>query len=441
MAQADKKVMVIGGGIAGIQASLDLAERGIKVDLIEKQPCIGGRMAQLDKTFPTNDCSICILAPKLSDCNRHPNITIHTLSEVQKVTKKDNNQFSVTIKKKARFVKEDLCINCGLCVEECPTKVNDEFDMELRKRKAIYLYFLQGVPAVMAIDKDRCIYLKYRAKNPDGEKNPCRKCEEVCSKQAIDYTQTDNEIEIETGSIIVATGFDLYDPTPHVMLGYGKYKNVVTCLEYERMICASGPTKGVIQRPSDEHHPETIAFIQCVGSRDVRHNPYCSAVCCTYSTKSAILSNEHDSNVKSFIFYIDLRAGGKGFQKYIERAKKEYNVTYIKGIVSKIYEDENQNPVLYYENIDTAEIKEMKVDLVILASTMVPSEGSDKLAEKLNIELNNFNFINTNQFSPMSTNVKGIYVCGCSRGPTDIPTSVTEASGAAAKAAEYISNI
>jgi heterodisulfide reductase subunit A len=311
--------------------------------------------------------------------------------------------------------------------------------MELRKRTAIYPFFLQGVPAVMAIDKEKCINLRYLKKNPDGEKNPCGKCVEVCSKNAIDFKDKDKEYTIETGSVIISTGFDQYDPTSHVMLGYGKFKNIVTGLEYERMLCASGPSKGVVERPSDKKHPKKIAFIQCVGSRDVRHNPYCSAVCCTYGTKAAILSYEHDNEVESTIFYIDLRAGGKGFQKYIERAKNEYNVIYNKGVVSKIHIDSEQNPIVFYEDMDTGVVKEKVVDLVVLNSTMVPSEGSDKLAKTLGVEMNQYNYIKTDQFSPINTSVDGIYVCGCSRGPTDIPTSVTEASGAAAKAAEYLS--
>jgi heterodisulfide reductase subunit A len=439
MALSAKKVVVIGGGIAGIQAALDLADMGIKVDLIEKEPCIGGRMAQLDKTFPTNDCSICILSPKLSDCSRHPNITIHTLSQVKKLEKKDGH-FLVTIDQKARFVSLDDCINCGLCLDVCPSKSRDKFDMYLRKRTAIYPYFLQGVPAVMVIDKEKCINLRYYKKNPDGEKNPCGKCVEVCSKDAINFKDKDKEYTIQTGSVIISTGFDQYDPTSHVMLGYGKFKNIVTGLEYERMICASGPSKGVVERPSDKKHPKKIAFIQCVGSRDVRHNPYCSAVCCTYGTKAAILSYEHDNEVESTIFYIDLRAGGKGFQKYIERAKSDYNVKYMKGAVSKIHVDSDKNPILFYEDIDAGIVKEKTVDLVVLNSTMVPSEGSDKLAEILGVEMNQYSFIKTDQFHPINTSVDGIYVCGCSRGPTDIPTSVTEASGAAAKAAEYISS-
>ncbi|MBD3354271.1 MAG: NAD(P)-binding protein [Candidatus Lokiarchaeota archaeon] len=432
--EKESSIMVIGGGIAGIQASLDLANLGFHVDLIEKEPCIGGRMAQLDKTFPTNDCSICILSPKLSDCYRHPNIKLHTLSEVQSVSKKEKC-YSVEVKKKARFVKEDACINCGLCIEKCPTKVNDKFDMYLRKRKAIYLYYLQGVPAVMAIDKEHCLYLS----NLDKGKDICRQCENVCPKEAIDFSQEDQISTFNPNAIILATGFRQFNPSNIPQYKYAEFRNVITGLEYERLICASGPTNGHLERLSDKKPPKKIAFIQCVGSRDIKNQKYCSSVCCTYSTKEAILANEHDSEIQSFIFYIDIRAAGKGFQKYIERAKQEYQVNYVKGIVSEIKIDENENPILYYENIASSELCTMTVDLVVLASAMIPSDNIEYLAESMGIELDEFNFIKTVPSEPIKTTRKGIFVCGACKEPMDIPSSVTEASAAAAQAAQYAS--
>ena len=429
-----KNVMIIGGGIAGIQSSLDLGDMGFHVDLIEQEPCIGGRMAQLDKTLPTNDCSICILAPKLSDCFRHPNIKIHSMTKVEGIAKKDRG-FSVSLKRQARFVKEDLCINCGMCVAKCPTKVLDSFDMKMRKRKAIYLYYLQGVPAVMAIDKVNCLHLKNLEKN----KNVCGLCQQVCPKDAIDFTEKDTIYDLETDAIIMANGSNQYDPTPLYAYGYKKYKNVITSLEYERMISASGPTQGHIKRISDNVHPNNIAFIQCVGSRDEHTNPYCSSICCTYSTKHAILSREHDENLQSYIFYIDLRAGGKGFQKYINRAKNEYGVKYIRGKVAEIKIDEDENPILFYEDLDTFEVSSKKVGLVILACAMIPSKGSEKLAKTLGVELDRFNFVKSSIDSPVKTNVPGIFAAGSVLGPMDIPHSVINASGAAAIAAEYLS--
>lgn len=427
--------MVVGAGIAGIQASLDLAEMGFHVDLIEQEACIGGRMAQLDKTLPTNDCSICILAPKLSECFRHSNITIHSLSQVQEVKKTDPG-FTVSIKRKARFV-EDTCINCGECVLKCPKKVPDEFDMNMRKRKAIFLYYLQGIPAVMAIDKENCLYLNGLEKGQDI----CRLCEKICPKDAIDFTQQDTILDLECGAIILATGSNQYDPTPLVQYGYGKYKNVITGLEYERMISASGPTKGFIQRLSDEKHPKKIAFIQCVGSRDVKTNPYCSSICCTYATKHAILAREHDETIQSSIFYIDLRAGGKGFRKYIERAKKEYEVKYIRGMVSDIDIDENENLILHYEDLETYEIKTKTVELVVLAAAMIPTRNAELTAKTIGYDLNKFNFVKVDQKSPVSTNIPGIFACGSCLGPTDIPHSVVEAAGAAGQAAEFIAKL
>ncbi|NVM52878.1 MAG: CoB--CoM heterodisulfide reductase iron-sulfur subunit A family protein [Candidatus Helarchaeota archaeon] len=429
MNKNDNAVLIIGGGIAGIQASLDLAEMGIKVHLVEKDPCIGGRMAQLDKTFPTNDCAICILAPKLADCARHPNITLHTLSEVTNITG-DVGNFEVTILKHARFVKEDECINCGECIAKCPKKVLDTFDMKLRNRKAIYLHYLQGVPSVMAIDKENCIYLT---------KGKCGMCQKVCPKGAINFEDTDKEFMLNIGAIIVATGYDPYDPSPLTQLGYGMIQNVVTSLEFERLLCASGPTKGHVERPSDENPPHKIAFIQCIGSRDIKNNPFCSSICCMYTTKEAMLAYEHDSSVKSYVFYIDMRAAGKGFRKYITRGNREYNISYIKSMVTEIEEDEEGNPVVFYEDMATGELKSMQVDLVVLATSLIPGKDSSELAKVINIELDEYNFLKTAPFAPLDTSRPGIFTCGCARGPMDIPNSVAEASGAAAKAAEILS--
>lgn len=423
-----KSILIIGGGIAGIQAALDLGEMDVQVHLVEKDPCIGGRMAQLDKTFPTNDCAICILAPKLADCARHPNIKIHTLSEICKIEGEVGN-FEVTILKHARYVKEEECINCGDCITKCPTKVLDVFDTELRFRKAIYLYYLQGVPSVMAIDKEHCIYLT---------RGKCQICLKQCKKDAIDFNMKDEEEKLNVGAIIVATGFDPYDPTPLTRLGYKRLGNVITSLEFERFLCASGPTRGHLERPSDRGAPKRIAFLQCVGSRDINNQPFCSAVCCMYSTKEAMLAHEHDPQVESYIFYIDLRAAGKGFQKYLRRGSTEYNIHYIKSVIAEIEEDENKNPIIFYEDMNTGELKSMTVDLVILATSLIPRKEANKLAEILGIEQDEFHFIKTNPFEPLNTTKEGIFACGCARGPMDIPNSVAEASGAAGKAAEYI---
>ena len=423
-----KSVLVIGGGIAGIQAALDLGDMGIKAHLVERKPSIGGRMAQLDKTFPTNDCSICILAPKMADCARHANITIHTLSEVTSV-EGQTGDFIVRLRKYARFVKEKECTNCGDCAAKCPVKVPDEFDMGLRNRGAIYRYYLQGVPAVMTIDRDNCLYLK---------RGVCRICEKMCSRNAIDFEQEDTDVTLHVGAVIVATGYDLYDPSRITEYGYRRHRNVLTSLEYERLMCASGPTGGHLARLSDDKPLENIAFIQCVGSRDLRNNKFCSSVCCMHATKEATLAHEHDPKVKSSIFYLDLRATGKGFQKYIAKGEQEYNISYIRGRVARITEDQNESPVVWYEETDTSEIKKMTVDIAVLATSLAPSNGVDGLAKALDVELDEYNFIKTNALNPLDTTKPGIFVCGCCRGPTDIPDSVAQASGAAERAAESV---
>ncbi len=423
-----KRVMVIGGGIAGIQASIDLAERGIKVELIEKNACIGGRMAQLDKTFPTNDCSICILAPKLAECFRHPNITLHTLSEVKNLSGQPED-FNVKIFKKARYVKEDECINCGQCIEKCPMRVDDEFDMKLRKRRAIYIDYVQGVPSIVRIDRENCLFFT---------KDACRICEKVCEKEAIDFDQKDEELELNVGSIIVATGYDIFDPKSLKSLGYGRYPNVVTALEFERLTCASGPLDGHLKRPSDKNDPKKLAFINCVGSRDIKNNPYCSSCCCMYTTKEAMIAYEHDNEIDTSIFYIDLRAAGKGFREYIQRGEDEYAIKYIKGKVAKILEDDQKNPLIIYEDINTSQVKQLKFDLVILATTMIPKKDAGELAKILGIKINDFNFFKANSYQPQISSKEGIFLCGACREPMDIPSSVVDASGAAAKAAEIV---
>jgi len=427
-----KSVLVVGGGIAGIQSALDLADMGIHVDMVEKKPCIGGKMAQLDKTFPTNDCSICILAPKLSECYRHPNIKIYSYSEVKKVEGEVGN-FSVELYKKARYIKEDACINCGLCAEKCPMRVDDEFDKELRKRRAVYMYYLQGVPAIMTIDKDNCLWFT---------KNACRICEKACERDAIDFEQKDEIIKLDNvGSIIIATGYNLIEDIEKTKLknyGYGKYRNVVTALEFERLECASGPQGGHIKRFSDGKTPKKIAFLQCIGSRSNRVKQYCSSICCMYTTKEAMIAHEHDYELESFVFYIDMRAGGKGFQSFINRGASEYNIKYIKSKIAEIKIDSEENPIIIYEDLDSGVINEMKVDLAVLATCIIPPQGIENLAEILDIELNDYNFIKTTPFIPVETSRSGIFTCGCVHEPMDIPRSVAEASGAAARAAEVI---
>ncbi|MFC1908198.1 2Fe-2S iron-sulfur cluster-binding protein [Chloroflexota bacterium] len=343
-------------------------------------------------------------------------------------------------------IQSEVCMACGACAFVCPTgaiKLEDitkkdprpilaEFNSGLGSRSAIYLPFPQAVPKVPVIDRESCIHFL---------KGDCRICESVCQPGAIKYDQEDEFIEVEVGAIIMATGFDLYDPSGLEEYGYGKIKNVITAIQYERMISASGPTGGQLKRPSDGKRPEKLAFIQCVGSRDTRHKPYCSSVCCMHATKEAILGNEHYPDLKSFIFYTDLRAVGKRFQEYITRAKQEYNVTYIRGRPSKITEDsETTNPVVWHEETTAKKINRMEVDMVILCQALIPSDGHKEIGDMLGLNLSEHGFVHIPDrlFHPVDTDVPGIFACGLCQSPQDIPDSVVQASTAAARAAEFI---
>jgi heterodisulfide reductase subunit A len=428
-----QSALIIGAGIAGIQASIDLAQMGFQVYLVEHSPSIGGRMAQLDKTFPTNDCAICILAPKMIECANHENVHLLTYSEVVAV-EGHAGDFKVVVGKKPRYVDADKCTGCGECVEKCPRRVPDEFNLNLNRRRAIFLPFPQALPRVMTIDAEHCLYLT------DMEKDRCRLCEEVCQAGAIDWEQKEEMLELEVGAIIVATGFDPYDASALEEYGFGTIQNVITGLQYERLISASGPTGGELLRPSDGTHPHTVAFIQCVGSRDMKHNPYCSSVCCMFATKVAILANEHDPELKPYIFYTDLRAGGKRFQEYIARARDEYQVTYIRSRPGCINENpETGSLIVRYEDTKVRRVQEMEVDLVVLCSALVP-RGQGEVAELLGIVLDDYGFVHTPQrfIRPMDTSVPGIFACGYCQSPQDIPDSVAQASGVAARVAEML---
>ena len=430
----DQQVLVIGAGIAGIQASIDLAQMGFQVYLVERTPSIGGRMAQLDKTFPTNDCAICILAPKMIECVGQENVHLLTYSEVVHAQGRVGD-FRVRVRRKPRYVDAERCTGCSECVTKCPRRVPDEFNLGLNRRRAIYLPFPQAVPRAMTIDPDTCLYLTKR------EKDRCRLCEQVCQAGAIDWDQAEQLVELEVGAIVLATGFDPYDVAPLKEYGFGSIPNVITGLHYERLVSASGPTGGELLRPSDGKPPRRIAFIQCVGSRDVNHNPYCSSVCCMFATKEAILAHEHDGDVRSAIFYTDLRAGGKRFQEFIARAESEYQVTYIRGRPGSIAENAaNGNPVVRYEETTVRELREMEVDLVVLCQALVPRRSQSELAGILGIELDEHGFVRTpNRLcNPVDTTVPGIFACGYCQTPQDIPESVVQASGVAARVAELL---
>jgi len=421
-------VLVIGGGIAGIQASLDLAVRGFQVYVLEETPTIGGRMAQLDKTFPTMDCSICILAPKMMECFRHPNIKLLTYSELKEVKGSVGN-FQVKILQKPRYVNETKCTGCGVCAEHCPIEVPNEFDMLLGMRKAIYMPMPQAVPRCMTVDRENCI--------------ECKLCTKMCQAGAVDFQQQPNDIELNVGAIIIATGFDQYDPSEIVEYGYKRQKNVLTALEFERWVCASGPVGGHLLRPADGGIPKKIVFIQCVGSRGLKFGaPFCSSVCCMYATKEAVIIREHAPDVQVYIFYNELRAFGKGFQEFVNRARDEYEVKYVRSRPGEIREDpETKSLTIWYDDTLTREIKSLTdVDLVVLCPALLPRESNKKLAKIMGIELDDCGFFKVTHplLAPVDSTIPGIYVCGYCQSPKDIPDSVAQASAAAARAAEAL---
>jgi len=427
-------VLVIGGGIAGIQSSLDLTELGFKVYLVEKSPSIGGRMAQLDKTFPTNDCSLCILAPKMVEVYRNPNIELLTYHEVVKVSGNPGN-FVVSVIKKPRYVDETRCKGCGDCATKCPKiEAPNIFDMNLGKRKSIYIPFPQAVPPIYLIDSNMCLFLN---------KGVCGVCKRICEAEAIDFDQKLQEFNIHVGAIIIATGFDMFGEELSSRWGY-RYQNVINALEYERMLCASGPFDGHVLRLSDEREPEKIAFIQCAGSRDLHEDiPYCSSVCCMYTAKEAIITKEHSDSSKCFIFRHDIRAYGKNFYEFTQRAQEEYGVIYFHTKISKIEEDPKNNDLfIHYEDLKTGEFNNFRANLVVLATPLVPSKGTKELAKILDIELDKYNFFKEKSYFNKSISSRdGIFLCGFCQGPLDIPETVANASGVASQVATLLNSV
>ncbi|KJS15436.1 MAG: heterodisulfide reductase [Peptococcaceae bacterium BRH_c4b] len=426
-------VLVLGSGIAGIQASLDLAESGYYVYLVEKQPAIGGTMPMLDKTFPTNDCSMCILSPKLVDCGRHLNIQTLTNSELVDLQGEPGN-FKATINTKARFVDPDKCTGCGSCAEECPVKVDDEFNQGLGKRKAIYKLYAQAYPNAYAIDQTKCLKIK--------KPKACGKCLEACQAGAIDHTMQDQTIELQIGSVILVPGFEAFDAGQLSYYGYGKLPNVITSLEFERILSASGPFGGHLIRPSDHKEPQKVAWIQCVGSRNCRiEHGYCSSVCCMYAIKEAVIAKEHTPyELDTAIFFMDMRTYGKEFEKYYDRAKNEHGVRFIRSRVYEITDtfDGSGNVKIRYANEDGT-ISEEIFDLAVLSIGLEPPKDIVELAGKLGIELNKYNFAEPTSLTGVGTNKPGIYVAGAFSGPRDIPETVMQASAAAGDSAAMLS--
>ncbi|HSM41373.1 MAG TPA: FAD-dependent oxidoreductase, partial [Afifellaceae bacterium] len=423
-------VMVVGGGISGIQAALDLAETGFRVYLVDKSPAIGGKMSQLDKTFPTNDCSMCIESPKFIECSRHPNIEILTNTEILRVEGEEGD-FTVSLNRKPRYVNEDICTGCTTCVEYCPVEVPDPYNQNLSLTKAVHIHFSQAVPLITYIDPETCLYHK-------DEK--CNICVGVCQHHAIDLHQRPEKLEVEVGAVVLSPGYEVFDPAVRGDFGYGKMKNVVTSLEFERMLSSTGPYEGEIRRPSDGKHPEKIAWIQCVGSRQVipGGNSYCSAVCCAYTQKQVILAKDHDADLDVTVFHNDIRAFGKDFERYYQRAENLSGVEFVRSYVSVGKEIPDSNNVTIRYATESDGVKEQEFDLVVLSVGLSPPKDGRDLADKFGIELNAHGFCKTNPVNPIQTSRPGIFVSGAFQGPADIPESVVSASGAAALCGELL---
>ncbi len=424
----EKKALVIGGGIAGIQAAIDIADAGYPVDLLEKESSIGGRMAQFDKTFPTLDCSACILTPKMVEAATHENITLRTYSEVEAVSGYVGN-FTVAIREKAKSVAPDLCNGCGDCIAKCPQKVADEFDQGYSQRKAIATLFPQAVPNKPVVDRENCIYFKT---------GKCGLCKKICTRNAIDFDTEDRVVEESYGAIIAATGFDLKKPEHLGEYGYKNHQDVITSLELERMLNASGPTEGKLLRPSNGKPPKRVVFIQCVGSRDKnKGNGYCSKVCCLYTAKHTILLKEKFPETESYVFYIDVRTAGKNYEEFYEKARDQ-GAHYLRGQVSRVEplgDEENRLLVRGFDG-SLGEAVEVEGDLVVLATSMEPKKDGKKIGGLLGISSDRDGFYTEAhaKLRPFETQTQGVFLAGVCQGPKDIPEAVTQASGAAAKA-------
>ena len=428
-----KRALVIGGGIAGIQSALDIAEAGYEVDIVESAPTIGGNMAKLDKTFPTLDCAACILTPKMVDCAQNENIDIMTFSEIESVKGFVGN-FKVQIRRKARFVDEKKCTGCGVCMQKCPSKKGkNEFNMGLNNRPAIYIPFAQAIPNVAIIDPEQCLKLK------NGK---CGLCAMQCQVNAIDYTQKDEIIEREYGAIVVATGYKPISLENFNEYGYDTYKDVVTSLELERLMNAAGPSDGHLVRPSDHKEPKVITFIQCVGSRDTSGcgKPYCSKICCMYTAKHAMLIREKYPDTEVHVFYIDVRTPGKNYDEFFRRAVEQYGVDYIKGMVGKVYEENGKLMVQGSDLINNEQVV-IPSDLVVLAAAIEPNPSVRKIATMVTASIDTNNFLTEAhaKLRPVESPTAGIFLSGVCQGPKDIPETVSQASACAAKVVGLLS--
>jgi heterodisulfide reductase subunit A len=420
-----RKALVIGGGIAGIQSALDIADAGYEVFLVEKDPSIGGHMIQYSEVFPTLDCPQCIMTPKMVEVGQHPNIRLMTYSEVERVSG-EAGDFTVRVRKKAAYVDWDKCTGCGLCQVKCATTALSEFErwLPFARRKVIYIPFGQAVPNKPVIDRENCRFFT---------KGKCQLCQLVCPTKAIDFQQQDAFVDINVGAIVVATGYELM-PKPEIA-EFEPDPDILDGIQFERILSPGGKTAGVVIRPSDGKTPKEVVFISCVGSRDPEHGvPYCSRVCCMYLAKMAMLYKHAVPDGQAYVFYMDVRSTGKGYEEFVQRAVEEDRVLYLRGRVSRVFREGDKLKVW---GVDTLSGKRVEIacDLVVLGMAMVPSPAGKELAQKLGIATNGYGFITEAhpKLRPQETLVPGIYVAGTAQGPKDIPDSVAQASAAASK--------
>jgi heterodisulfide reductase subunit A len=419
------RVLIVGAGIAGMQAALDIANAGHEVVLVDQLPSVGGRMAQLSETFPTLDCSQCILTPRTVEVGHHDNIRLVTWADVESISG-EVGRFQVRLRQRAAYVDWDKCNGCGLCQEKCPAKAESAFQRGTGVRKAIYTLSPQAVPNKPVIDREACIFF---------QRGKCRACEKLCPTEAIDFEQEDSYVDLEVGAVILATGYDLYDMENLPEYGGGKLEDVIDSLAFERLLSASGPTAGQVRRPSDGQVPRELVFVQCAGSRaPERHNPHCSKVCCMYTAKQAILYRHRVHDGQAYVFYIDIRAGGKGYDEFTQRAMEEDDVIYLRGKVSRIFRDGDKVMVWGADTL-TGQQVQVAADMVVLAPAVLPRPTTRRLAEMLDVDIDNAGWLlsSNGNMAPVETDKPGVFLAGTGVGPMDIPETVAHASGAAAK--------
>ena len=421
-------VLVVGGGVAGVQAALDLVDLGLYVYMVEELPSIGGVMAQLDKTFPTQDCSLCILSPKLVEVSRSPNIKVITRATLEKVDG-EPGRFTCWVRQRPRYVDVEKCTGCGVCSAYCPTLIPDAYNERLSQTKALHMEYPQAVPTAFSVDETRCLFLKNQE---------CKQCVPTCKAGAINFDQREEMLRLDVGAVVLAPGFGRLDPEVLGKFGYGRYPDVVTSIEFERILCASGPYQGHVLK-ADGTHPHRIAFLQCVGSRDCASNPFCSSVCCMYAVKEAIVAKEHAPDLDLTIFAMDLRTQGKGFDATRLRSAREYGVHFVHGRPASVESHDGHLDLTYAA--DSGEHVREAFDMVVLSVGLAAPKGAEALSAAAGIDLNRYRFADTCPTAPLATTRPGVYVAGAFQSPKDIPESVTQASGAAALASQLLKDV